>query len=57
MIPRDPAILLSFINQRLRDKYSSLKELCDDLQLDEQEIIARLAVINYEYDCRSNRFH
>lgn len=28
MIPTDPAILLSFVNTRLRDEFSSLAELC-----------------------------
>ena len=33
-IPNDPAILLSYINTLLRDKYDDLDKLCDDLQLD-----------------------
>ncbi len=31
MLPQDPVILLSHINTRLRDSYSSLEALCDDL--------------------------
>ncbi len=31
MLPQDPVILLSYINTRLRDSYSSLEALCDDL--------------------------
>ena len=38
MIPKDPAMLLSFINLKLRDYYSSLEILCDDLDLDCAEI-------------------
>ena len=38
MIPQDPVMLLSFINLKLRDFYGSLKQLCDDLDVKEQEI-------------------
>ena len=34
MIPNDPNILLSVINMKLRDFYSSLDKLCDDLDYD-----------------------
>ena len=36
MIPTDPAILLSFVNTRLRDEFSSLAELCAALDADER---------------------
>lgn len=32
-IPKDPVMLLSFINMKLRDFYPSLDELCTDLDL------------------------
>ncbi|HJB69908.1 MAG TPA: DUF4250 domain-containing protein, partial [Candidatus Flavonifractor avistercoris] len=31
MLPKDPVILLSVINTKLRDFYPSLDALCDDL--------------------------
>ena len=34
-VPNDPVILLSFLNTKLRDHYSSLSALCDDLEQDE----------------------
>ena len=34
MLPKDPVILLSVINTKLRDFYPSLDALCDDLQVD-----------------------
>ena len=37
-MPKDPAMLLSFINLKLRDYYSSLEALCEDLQVEEKEI-------------------
>ena len=33
MIPNDPAILLSFVNTKLRDFYSNLDDMCDDCLL------------------------
>ncbi len=55
-IPKDPAMLLSFINLKLRDYYSSLETLCEDLQVGETEICEKLALIDYEYDREQNQF-
>lgn len=55
-LPRDPAILLSFINMKLRDVYPSLVALCDDLGADEDEICKTLAQIGYEYSTDKNAF-
>lgn len=55
-IPNDPAMLLSFINLKLRDFYPNITALCDDLGLDKEEIIKKLATIDYEYDGDSNQF-
>ena len=56
MLPNDPAILLSVINTKLRDQYSSLAALCDDLDVSEDEIINKLKGIGYNYDSAQNRF-
>ena len=56
MIPKDPAMLLSFINQKLRDYYGSLDALCDDLDADGAEITESLASIDYHYDKEKNQF-
>ena len=42
MLPKDPVILLSFINTKLRDEYSSLEDLCAALDADAQELSATL---------------
>lgn len=55
-IPNDPMMLLSYINTKLRDDYSSLSLLCDDLELNPQEITAKLATIDYIYNEELNRF-
>lgn len=35
-LPKDPMMLFSVINMKLRDNYSSLDELCDDLNVEKR---------------------
>lgn len=55
-IPNDPVLLLSYINTQLRDFYPSFQELCSSLSLDSNEIIQKLAGIQYFYDASLNKF-
>lgn len=55
-LPKDPIILLSVVNTRLRDFYSSLDALCDDLEEDKSEIINVLSSVGYKYDEEKNMF-
>ena len=55
-IPNDPAMLLSFVNLKLRDFYKSLDEMCQDMELDRKEIEEKLSSIGYEYDGNTNSF-
>lgn len=56
MLPKDPAILLSVINTKLRDFYPSLDALCDDLEADKNDIITKLNKIGYKYSEEKNQF-
>ena len=56
MIPSDPAMLLSFINLKLRDYYSGLEALCEDLDVAQEEITEKLSSIDYHYDREKNQF-
>lgn len=56
MIPKDPVILLSYINTQLRDNYSSLEELCLSLGLNKEDIVSKLNKINYFYVEEQNQF-
>ena len=56
MLPKDPMILLSYINTKLRDDYASLDALCDDLQTDGAEIENTLSDIDYQYSAELNKF-
>ncbi|MBQ9901388.1 MAG: DUF4250 domain-containing protein [Clostridia bacterium] len=55
-LPQDKFMLLSVINTKLRDSYSDLDALCDDLEADREAIIQSLRSIGYEYDPKLNRF-
>ena len=56
MIPKDPAMLFSFINMRLRDYGINLDALCEDLDVERSEIEASLAKIDYHYNAERNQF-
>ena len=55
-LPKDRVMLLSVINTALRDKYSSLDELCDSEGIDKEQIIKNLAEIDYVYKAELNQF-
>ncbi|MBQ2250188.1 MAG: DUF4250 domain-containing protein [Lachnospiraceae bacterium] len=54
--PKDPAMLLSYVNTQLRDFYPSMEEFCKAMDADKKEIDEKLAMIDYEYDPVSNRY-
>ncbi|MBQ9140980.1 MAG: DUF4250 domain-containing protein [Lachnospiraceae bacterium] len=56
MIPNDPVMLLSFVNLKLRDYYKSLDALCEDLDVDKQELLSKLEKIDYHYSEEQNKF-
>lgn len=56
MIPKDPVVLLSFINLKLRDFYPDVETLCKELDIDKDELEEKLAGIDYHYDREKNRF-
>lgn len=55
-IPNDPNMLLSYVNLKLRDYYSSLEAMCDDLDVDRTEIEEKLQSIGYSYNDQHNQF-
>ena len=56
MIPKDPVMLLSFVNLKLRDFYGSLAAMCEELDIDQQELEEKLSGIDYHYDEERNQF-
>ena len=55
-LPSDPFILLSVVNTKLRDQYSNLDALCEDLDEDKTGLVQALAGAGYSYDPQSNQF-
>ena len=49
-LPKDPIMLLSFVNTQLRDNYPNLSELAAAYLTDPETIINQLAVVSYHYD-------
>lgn len=52
----DPYILLSAVNLKLRDEFSSLDDLCKSLEVDEAKLCARLKTVGYSYNPDQNQF-
>lgn len=55
-IPKDPVMLLSFINTQLRDYYSNLDDLCSSLNIEKKVLEASLQKIDYSYESGCNQF-
>ena len=55
-LPKDPMMLFSVINMKLRDTYPSLDALCDDLHVDKQSLVQTLAKAGFEYSAEHNCF-
>ena len=55
-LPKDPMMLYGYVNMKLRDEYSSLDDLCEDLGVDKAEIEERLATVGFEYSADNNKF-
>ena len=56
MLPKDPIMLLSFVNMKLRDFYGSLDVMCEELDADRQEFEGSLESAGYHYDAERNQF-
>lgn len=55
-LPKDPVMLLSVVNTKLRDYYPNLEELAKAEGVTPEEITQKLAMINYVYDEEHNQF-
>lgn len=47
-------MLVSYLNLKLRDYYSSLSELCEEEDISEEDLLARLAAAGFRYDSETN---
>ena len=55
-LPKDPFMLYSVINMKLRDFYPSLDALCDDLGESREDIEETLKNAGFSYDEKLNQF-
>ncbi len=55
-IPKDPYLLLSFINTQLRDRFGDLEKCCEYYGIDAAQLKETLAAVDYEYDEERNQF-
>ena len=55
-MPKDPVMLLSYVNTQLRDNFSSLDELAASNSVTAEEICEKIRSVGYEYDGEQNRF-
>ena len=55
-LPKDPFMLVSVINMKLRDNYKSLDILCEDMDIDRAELCSALAEAGFEYSEEFNKF-
>ncbi len=55
-LPNDPMMLFSFINMKLRDNYSSLDDLCEDLDVNKNALMEKLKAAGFEYSPEYNKF-
>lgn len=56
MVPKDPMMLLSYVNTQLRDRYPSLQEFCAAEGAEAETIREKLSQIDYAYDAELNKF-
>ena len=55
-LPKDPILLLSVVNTKLRDYYPSLDALCDDMDVSREVLEEKLGMNDYRYDAEKNQF-
>lgn len=55
-IPSDPFMLMSYVNQQLRDNYDSLDEFCKSMDIDKNELLQKLNAAGIEYNPDTNKF-
>ena len=55
-LPKDPFMLLSVVNMKLRDQYASLEDLCDDMNVSRKDLEEQLCAAGFEYSAEQRRF-
>lgn len=53
---KDPYMLLSIVNMKLRDEENDLVALCKRYDKDKEQLVEQLKAIGYEYDTAHKQF-
>lgn len=56
MLPKDPFLLVSYVNTKLRDDYENLESLADAEGVSVSDITDALKKIDYVYNKSTNQF-
>ncbi len=49
ILPKDPAMLMSFVNMKLRDEYRTLEDFCSAYNIDEDSLRATLEAAGFDW--------
>ena len=49
-------MLFSVVNTKLRDEYDSLDALCQDMEVNREDLESKLAEAGFEYNASQNKF-
>ncbi|MDE6650295.1 MAG: DUF4250 domain-containing protein [Muribaculaceae bacterium] len=49
ILPKDPVMLMSFVNMKLRDEYRTLEDFCSSYGLDENKLKAMMECAGFEW--------
>ena len=55
-LPKDPMILLSFVNTKLRDEFNDLEEFCKEEDISIESLKEQLESIGFQYNETINQF-
>ncbi len=55
-LPKDPIMLLSFVNTQLRDHFDSLEAFCSSYLVDAEDLRKKLSTAGFVYNEEQNRF-
>ena len=55
-LPNDPIMLMSVVNTKLRDEYSSPEELCKALGFEKDELEQKLKAVGFTYKPETNQY-
>ena len=55
-LPKDPMILLSFVNTKLRDEFTDLEEFCKEEDISIESLKEQLESIGFQYNETNRQF-